>query len=367
MEHQLPVTEGALRSTSRADAVFRAVTEGIATFTASDLTVTSVNPSITRIFGYAPQDIVGQPISVLLDDDDHAEPRATDTHALDLTGRRADGSSFPLEMTIVAADVTSDPFYVATFRDVGERRRLDRMKDEFIANLTHELRTPLTAIVSALDMADLASKGHVASEAKNIAEIGRRNSQRLIRLIDDVLDLAELTSGAAVLDMRQHDVSTIAEEALSAAQGWAEDFGVSLARERDLASASVNVDRGRLAQALRNLLSNAAKWSPLGGAVTVDVRRSQGEVRVCVTDEGAGIDAEYQLRVFDAFYQADASSTRDRGGSGLGLTISKVIVELMGGRIGLESVVGEGSTFWVALPEYDGSDGVLAPTALDTG
>ncbi|MBT3269749.1 HAMP domain-containing histidine kinase [Candidatus Poribacteria bacterium] len=352
MQHELD-SVGSQRSASRADAVFRAVSEGVATFAADDLVITSVNPSVTQIFGYEAEALLGQPISTLLDSDGGDGPGAVDTHALDLRGKRVDGTSFRLEMTIVAADVQSDPFYVATFRDVTERREVERMKDEFIANLTHELHTPLAAIVGALDMLTMGVARDLSEEAKRITEIGARNSRRLMRLVNDILDHTRPGPGTLTLDMRPHGIAEIVREAVHANQPHADRFGVSLGLADAAADVSVFVDRDRLMQVMADLLTNAAKFSPEGGTVTVDVTRGDADVEVSVSDHGAGIPVESQGRVFDQFYQVDSSSTRGRGGSGLGLSICKALVEQFRGQITLDSRVAAGTTVRVTLPEHD--------------
>lgn len=310
--------------------------------------------------------MVGRPVSVLLDSDDPTNPSAIDMHALDLSGRRADGSTFPMEMTIVAADVPSEPFYVATFRDVTERRDIERMRDEFIANLSHELHTPLTAITGVLEMLALGLAGDLPDRAQHIVAIGHRNGKRLVSLVDDILDHGRMKSSALTFDMRQHDLSEIVADAVTESQGYADQFGVELTLSHVDADVCVHVDRRRMAQALSNLLGNAAKFSPEGGAVTITVRRVQAGVEVTVTDAGPGIPPELHDRVFGRFYQVDSSSTRERGGAGLGLSIAKGIVEEFGGRIGVESRVGEGATFRVSLPEWDGGTDGRTDSGSDT-
>jgi signal transduction histidine kinase len=233
---------------------------------------------------------------------------------------------------------------------LDELRRVERMKDEFISIVSHELRTPLTSIYGSLGllMADPASA--LAPRTRQLLEVAHRNSQRLVRLVSEVLDLQKLESGALTFDLRAIEVAPFLQHAIEANQSYAGQFGVTLAFDGAPAGLWLRADADRLMQVMTNLLSNAARFSPPDEPVAVSAAAADAGVRVSVRDRGPGIPEAFQPRVFERFAQADASTTRPTGGTGLGLSICKALVEGMGGRIGFQSRPGDGCSFFFELP-----------------
>jgi signal transduction histidine kinase len=233
-----------------------------------------------------------------------------------------------------------------------EQRRIERLKNEFISIVSHELRTPLTAIHGALGLINNGLGGELSERGQQLLEVASRNSQRLVRLVDDILGLQKIESGALQFHLRPLELRPLLEQSVEANQTYAGRLGVGLALIAHPPEFRVYADPDRLMQVMTNLLSNAAKFSPRGDTVVVAAERQGTVVRVSVTDRGPGIPEEFRHRVFQKFAQADSSTTREKGGTGLGLSISKAIIERLGGRIGFTTGPGTGTTFHFDLPEW---------------
>jgi signal transduction histidine kinase len=252
---------------------------------------------------------------------------------------------------------------LALQRNITEQKKIERRKNEFISVVSHELRTPLTSIHGSLGVLVGGVAGEVSAPVKTMLELAYRNSQRLIRLINDILDIEKLTFSGLELKLQPLELLAVLQEAVTDCQPYARQFGVRFILEEQkelLPKLIVQADRERLIQVLDNLLSNAAKFSPPAGMVEVSAfLAQQGKlVRVTVSDHGSGIPLEFQKHIFEKFTQADASDKRYKGGTGLGLSIAKALVEKHGGQIGFETAKGQGTTFYFDLP-------LLSPLLLD--
>jgi signal transduction histidine kinase len=243
---------------------------------------------------------------------------------------------------------------VAVLRDVSQRLQLERMKSEFIATVSHELRTPLTSIVGSLAMLREVA-GELPADSREFVEMASRNSERLAELVNDVIDAERIESGALQFDATRFPIGELLGDAVKLNQSYAAAHGVSFVLDEPIVDAWVRADRGRLMQVLANLLSNAAKFSPRGEQVRVRATHNGDRVRVEVIDRGRGIPDEFKPRAFTRFAQADASDHREKGGTGLGLAICKAIIDRSGGTIGVDSRLGQGSTFWFELEAADRS------------
>jgi signal transduction histidine kinase len=230
-----------------------------------------------------------------------------------------------------------------------EQRRIEQLKNEFISIMSHEVRTPLTSIHGALNLLKSGLGGDLDEQGRRLLDVAYRNSQRLVRLVNDLLDLQRIESGTMTLNMRPVTLPPLLKQALEVNQNYADQFGVRLVLGRVPAGARVRVDADRLMQVMTNLLSNAAKFSPAGESVVVEAGRRGRHLHVAVTDRGPGVPPEFRGRIFQKFAQAEPYS--DRGGSGLGLSITRAIVEHLGGRIGFESEAGR-TTFYFELAEW---------------
>jgi CheY-like chemotaxis protein len=237
-----------------------------------------------------------------------------------------------------------------TLRDVTREREIDRMKTEFVSTVSHELRTPLTSIKGSLHLL-LSDDGLVLDETqRHLVDISLKNTDRLIRLINNILDISKMEAGHIHLDLELHRPLDFVEMAVDGIRGFAESRGISIESQVSTEAPVVSVDFDRMVQVVTNLLSNAIKFSPERGHVTVGARRSDGELEIWVTDQGQGIAPEDVGRLFRKFQQLDGRTVRAVGGTGLGLAICRGIVEEHGGRIGVDSRSGAGATFTVRLP-----------------
>ena len=234
--------------------------------------------------------------------------------------------------------------------DISERIKLERMKDEFLSVVSHELRTPLTSIKGSLGLIVAGSFGELPEKAINMVDTAYRNPDRLISLVNDILDMETIDSVGMVFDFQPLELSGLVKEAVEANKGFAKEHGVKFVLTDLAPEVTVRGDDNRLTQVVANLLSNAAKFSPKGGIIEISIACHDDMARVSVSDQGVGVSEDFKEHVFERFTQADATNTRKRGGSGLGLSISKSIVEKHGGAIGFVSEVGVGSTFFFTLP-----------------
>lgn len=274
-------------------------------------------------------------------------------------GRVFECYSKPRQLGETAVNPTQISGCVWSHRDITERRKVERLKNEFVSTVSHELRTPLTSIRGALGLISGGVSGQLPPQMQSLVEIAFKNSERLVMLINDILDIEKIESGKMHFDIHPVELMALLQQAIEANRAYAAQFEVDLLLEPTLPSTTgiplgvvqVNVDPNRLMQVMNNLLSNAAKFSPPGQTVRVWAEHVQEGIRVCVQDRGPGIPEEFRSRIFQKFAQADSSDTRQKGGTGLGLSISKAIVERFGGTIGFVSQPDQlGTTFFFTLP-----------------
>jgi signal transduction histidine kinase len=231
------------------------------------------------------------------------------------------------------------------------------LKTQFVAVVSHELRTPLTSIKGSLDLVNSGKFGELPPRVAHLLGMASKNSERLAELVNDLLDLQKLEEGELKFDREVIDVGAFLVDAINWHQGLAERYDVSLQLdEQGLMPAFVNSDQSRLMQVLGNIISNAAKFSPALGEVNVGMSVKDGRVRITVRDHGVGIPDGAKEQVFARFIQLDSSDQRQFDGTGLGLNISREIIEALGGIIDYDSTLGAGTTFYVELPTVPGAD-----------
>lgn len=261
------------------------------------------------------------------------------------------GRVFPVEVTVWTTDEGAKRVFSCTIRDVSERHAAERVKNEFVSVVGHELRTPLTSIHGALGLLRAGLLGDLNPRGKQMVDIAAHNTDRLVRLINDILDIERLNSGNVPLELQATDVAALAGRSLEVMRPMAEGAGVQLTLE---AGPAVHlIDPDRIEQTLTNLLSNAIKFSPAGAEVRLVVRSDAGGLTIEVRDQGRGIPAADLERIFNRFEQVDGSDAREKGGTGLGLPICRAIAEQHGGRIWAESAPGGGAVLTMALPGAD--------------
>lgn len=265
--------------------------------------------------------------------------------------RRKDGSEFPVDVLVQYMPGEGEHgLFVNIVRDLTERRRLDQMKREFVSTVSHELRTPLTSIQGALGLLGTEAAGQLPEKARRLIDIAHKNSSRLVRLINDILDIEKVEAGKMTFSMREHRLDELMEQAIAANRNFADQYQVDLRLDNRGQNLRIRVDEDRFSQILANLISNAAKFSPAGGQVRVEVSQHAGQARIRVTDQGPGIEPDVQRHLFQKFVQGDSSDARSKGGTGLGLSIVKALTEQMGGLVAVQSTPGKGTRFTLDFP-----------------
>ncbi|HYI27025.1 MAG TPA: ATP-binding protein, partial [Bradyrhizobium sp.] len=238
-----------------------------------------------------------------------------------------------------------------------ERKRSERLKDEFVSTVSHELRTPLTSISASLGLVIGQAAGELPKSTARLIAIAHKNCLRLVRLINDILDIEKIESGQLVFNLSRIHVLGLVEQVIEANHGFAEEYGVHVRLDAKSVDGEVNADSDRLTQVITNLLSNAIKFSPPHGKVLVTVVKNEDVVRISVRDHGPGIPINFKPHIFGKFAQADATDSRQKGGTGLGLSIVKEIVARLGGEVSFADAPGGGTIFNVALPVWDAAAG----------
>jgi PAS domain S-box-containing protein len=316
------------------------------------------NRGAEKLYGYAASEVIGQSVFLLVPAERHREVEEflnrikqgerIEPHE---TVRIAKGGG-PLDVAVTISPLKNADGEIVgastVARDVSERREIERTKSEIVSVVSHELRTPLTSIRGALGLLAAGLLRSQPEKGERMLEIAVSNTDRLVRLINDILDLERLESGKMTLEKRTCPVSGLMTQAADSVRDLAEKAGVTLSVS--LHSARVWVDPDRIIQALINLLSNAIKFSPLGKTVWLTATRQADQILVQVKDHGRGIPQEKREKIFERFQQVDASDRREKGGTGLGLPITRSILQQHGGRIWVESTLGQGSTFSFTLP-----------------
>jgi PAS domain S-box-containing protein len=328
----------------------------------ANATVLEMNPASENLFGYALGELIGRNgLQMLFPADEFGVNQSwwhdfvSDRKPATLNRLRCvrrDGLEIMCEFTFTPlvndeGDVIS---IIAQGRDITLQLEAERLKKEFTSTLSHELRTPLTSIIGSLQLINTGVVGDVEKDVTELTLIAERNGQRLLDLINDLLDIEKIESGKFNLSPEIVSLDSVLRDTLVLNKGFADRYAVRLALGENLAPVRVEADPKRLVQVVTNLLSNAAKFSPEGGTVDVTLKLDGARVRVGVHDRGSGIPDTFRSRIFSRFAQADSTATRQKGGTGLGLAICKRLIEMMRGSIGFEDRPGGGTTFYFELP-----------------
>ena len=337
------------------------VADGIITID-NDGRIETFNSAAERIFGYRAEEVLGDNVNILMPEPYHGAhdgylnnyKRTHEAKVIgigrEVSGRRKDGSTFPLDLTISEMRMGNELKFAGVVRDITERKKIERMKGEFISTVSHELRTPLTSIRGSLGLIAGGAAGELGEQAKTLIDIACNNSDRLVRLINDILDIEKIEAGKMLFNLKSQALAPLIEQTVEANEGYAAQHGVRIEFRDAYPGCQARVDGDRLIQVITNLISNAVKYSPAGGVVGLRLEHHGPLARVSVQDQGPGIAEEFRERIFQKFVQADSTDSRQKGGTGLGLSISKAIVEHMGGKIGFESTTGKGSSYFFHLP-----------------
>jgi len=331
-----------------------------------------VNAQIEKLFGYPRSELLGQPIELLIPDRFHAIipdfrnrifslPTAA---ARDLYGLCKDGREVPIEIGLNPLLTSEGEVVLSSIVDLSHRLEIDRIRNEFVSTVSHELRTPLTSIRGSLGLLQSGAMGALPANATEMVTIAYKNSGRLVRIINDILDIGAIDAGKLALQMSGVPLRELLQQAVEANAGFAKKCEVQFFLEPVSSGDRVMADAERLMQVVANLLSNAAKFSLPGSEVRIRVRSGSTTMRIEVEDSGAGIPEAFKTHIFEKFAQADASATRRFEGTGLGLSIARKLVEAMGGSIWFSSVVDKGTVFYVELSRMGAAPAMLRAAQL---
>lgn len=322
-----------------------------------------VNRAFTDLTEYTPEEVLGKSPRILQGPDTDPATRRRIHEALarnqpvreEILNYSKSGRRYWLDMNIVPL---VDPdggvrYFAAIERDLTERVAAEAMKDEFISTVSHELRTPLTALRGAIGMLNPQVMPELSPQALELVDIAQRNCARLLYLINDLLDMEKLASGGVPYSFAPLALAQVIRTALDINAPYAVQHEVRLVFAPPRADLQVMADEQRLLQVLGNLLSNAARFSPPGSEVRVDLQPQDDRVRVSVCDDGEGVPESFVPRLFQKFAQAPLRSGERRSGTGLGLAISRGIIEQHGGEIGYYPNRPHGSCFYFVLPRIE--------------
>lgn len=313
-----------------------------------------VNPATFKSWGYTPEELIGKPfLDLVIKDDVEKTAKAINelTTAKDVGPfenriSRKNGSSMDILWSAHWSESEQAMFCVA--HDITDRKEMERLKQEFVAMVSHDLRTPLSSIKGTLELLGKGTYGALSDTAQNRVTNAGRSAERLIRLINDILDIEKMESGSLQLHKEITLMSELINRSVDSVKSVAEQKEIKIETPQN--DAELLADGDRLIQVFVNLLSNAIKFSPEGSSIVISLANSDPWIELTVSDQGRGIPVALKDTIFERFKQVHISDSREKGGSGLGLAISKAIVEAHGGSIGVDSEEGKGSSFWIRLP-----------------
>ena len=316
--------------------------------------ITLVNPAMQRLLNLKIEDILGKDADDCLpikkeDIDQLAKKEASGEVPAPLI-RKVGDKILSINVTLIKTEDGQRLGTVCATRDITELAKVDQMKTEFVSMVSHELRTPLTSIKGYVDLVVDGEAGEINETQRGFLSIVQSNTDRLIALINDLLDISRIESGKIQLKPTVMPLDQVIREVATSLRKQIDDKKINLELVLPQGPLKVKGDQARITQILTNLLSNAYKFTPAGGKINVSAKRTDGQVQVNVTDSGIGISAQDQQRLFTKFFRVDSSVTQEAGGTGLGLAITKSIVEMHGGKMWVKSKLGKGSTFSFTLP-----------------
>lgn len=313
--------------------------------------ILTYNPQTMKMFHIYDVNLYKKNISILIPDLTTQKMNdILDQPAVEFTTINNEGENFSLELLVSSMMVNEKKMLVAIIRDITERKKIEKLKNEFISVVSHELRTPLTSIRGALTLLLSGNLGKFDENASKFLQIANNNCDRLLNLINDILDIEKIEAGKMNFNMTHVNIDTLVRDSINNNQMYGAKYNVKIGLRNTVKNVIVNADPDRLMQVLNNLISNAVKFSPTSGKVEIDVTLVNEVVRVAVIDKGAGISDEFKSKIFQKFSQADSSSARKTGGTGLGLNITKAMIEKMGGSINFVSKANQGTIFYFDLP-----------------
>ncbi|WP_051685943.1 ATP-binding protein [Rheinheimera texasensis] len=306
------------------------------------------NHAAEQMFGYQARQLRGLPFQILFPQPPALEPGQGPQ---ELTAQRLHGETLQVELLHTRIELQDQSLQVLLFRDITARKRMDRLKSEFISTVSHELRTPLTAINGALTLVTAGAVGSLLPAQQQMLDIARSNADQLMRLVSDILDMEKLQAGKLSLQLELQPVLPLLQQAVQRHSALALSCQVQLQLSAAIPpDLQLTLDGGRLLQVLGNLLSNAIRFSPAQSTVELRAVLSGDMLQLMVSDQGPGVPPDFVPHLFDKFSQADSSDSRQQSGSGLGLAICKELLERMGGQIYYQQAAQGGACFYCEIP-----------------
>ncbi len=328
----------------------------------SEGAIQASNQAITNLFNYPKKEIIGQSICKIIPDIEFCKEKYTIKNhknlldiqidgRLELVGEKKDGTIFPIEISISRIEVDSNVMFSVIIRDVTERKEAENLKNDFISIVNHELRTPTTAIIGALNLIASSSQ-NLPDQTKKLLDIAFNNCNRLEQIINDILDINKIAAGKMDYNLELANLTEIMKKTVEINETYAKQFDIKLIMVDNYPDITVNVDVNRLIQSVTNLLSNAIKFSPTDKPVELKIDQNEEFARIAVVDHGPGIPEDFRTHIFQKYTQASEKSNLRKKGTGLGLTISKNIIEKMNGNIGFTTETNKGTSFYIDLPVF---------------
>jgi PAS domain S-box-containing protein len=318
-----------------------------------------VNPASLTVWGYTPEELVGSNYLEIIAAEDvtHTERSVQEIVETKSTGqfenRVKSKDGILLDMLWSVHYSAAEKALFCVVHDIRERKELERLKQEFVAIVSHDLRTPLTSILGGMAIIKTGKMGELNERGQQIIATAEKSGARLIRLVNDLLDMEKLEAGKFELELESTPLAKVLSSSAEAVGEFAKQNSITINTPAD--APTVIADGDRIEQVVINLLSNAIKFSPVGGVIDVTVDRKDKMVEVRIADQGLGIPESHRDVIFEKFKQVRISDAKKKRGTGLGLPICKALIEQHGGSIGVESKEGAGSTFWFCLPATEES------------
>ena len=318
--------------------------------------ILSFNHRTSEIFGYPSVELSQGNIDLLMPGLSQKLKHLAGKMGSEVNAKRKDGEGFPVEITISKMYLSKQNVFVCIVRDITERKKIEKLKNEFVSVVSHELRTPITSIRGSLGLMVGGTVGEFTGKARKLLDIANNNCERLLLLINDILDVEKIEAGKMDFQFKPTDIVALVSEVVKVNAAFGEKYHVNLRFKEPASAILIYVDPDRLMQVLANLISNAVKFSPENSVVDLAVEHHGDVVRVSVIDCGAGIPEDFRATIFQKFSQADSATTRGRAGTGLGLSISKAIIEKFGGVLNFTSQPEDKTVFYFELPIWHQAD-----------
>ncbi len=360
--------ENNLRSSeAKIRAVLDTVLDSIITINHKGM-IETVNPATEKLFGYSSNELLGHNINMLMPDPYHSEHdnylrgylNTGDKKVIgigrEVIGQRKNGTNFPMELAVSEMQIEGQRMFTGVVRDISERKRMEKLRQEFIATVSHELRTPLTSIRGSLGLLNSDAIMDDKETLRKLLNIAQSNTSKLLHLINDLLDFQKIEAGKMDYDFADVNIVDLVTSTVKECEHYGEKNNIRIVIRELTVTTSVIGDKFRLSQVLSNLISNAIKFSPADSEIEIGAIETNEDTQIFVRDSGKGISEEFREVIFSGFSQNDHSNTREYQGTGLGLSISKAIIDEHKGSIDFTSTLSQGSTFFVNLSKKFGRD-----------